>query len=175
MGWTDTETKLAVAGIAAGAAIAGAMIAAIAAYLSTKRDRRRLLYGEAFKAALGWQEMLYRVRRRAKGGEAAIVDKSHDLQEELTYYEGWMGSESKYMARSYRRLVRAVKQGTESHITTAWSESIRPVPGNATEEDVHPRFQTESDGFLRDVRAYLSPWQWRKFGMMWRNRKSKAF
>ena len=168
---TDTERALLVAGIAATATVSAAIIAALAAYLATRRDRRRQLYGEALKAALGWREMLYRVRRRQKSNQADLVDKFHDLQEQLTYYQGWIGSESRYVARSYRRLVKAVKDGTQELITATWNEPIRELPGNALPTDEHPSFDVEADAFLRDVRGHLSPWKPRKIGVYWRNRE----
>ncbi len=169
---TETERALVVAAIAAAASLFAVTITAIAAYLATKRDRRRTLYGEAFKVALGWQEMLYRVRRRQPDDGPALLKKFHELQENLTYYQGWIGSESKYMERSYRRLVRAVKQGTEQHIVDAWAAPTRAIPGQALPEDSHPQFDLEADEFLRDVRGHLSLQPWRKLAVVWRNRKA---
>jgi hypothetical protein len=163
-----------VAGITAGATVTAAIIAAVAAYFASRRERRRVLYSEAFKAALGWQEMLYRVRRRTLDNQSETVAMFHELQERITYYEGWIGSESKFMARSFRRLVRAVKDGTETQITKAWGEPIRAIPGNATPDDDHPRFVTESEAFLKDVRGYLSPWQFRKLWVVGRNKDKGA-
>lgn len=166
---SDGEQALLIAGMAGTATLLAALIAAIAAYLASKRDRRRLLYGEAFKAALGWVELLYRVRRRSGKNDDNIVASFHTLQESLTYYEGWIASESKYMARSYRRLVKAVKDQTESPITAAWDEPIRPRPGIARSDEEHPDLRIEGDVFMRDVRAYLSPWQLRKIWVACRN------
>lgn len=168
---SETERALVVAGIAAMATVSAAIIAAVASYLATKRDRRRILYGEALKAALGWKEMLHRVRRRTKDNEGQIVELFHGLQESILYYEGWIASESRYMARSYRRLVQTVKIETEPLIQEAWSQSIRPAPGNAIDSDIHPNFSRASDDFMKDVRSYLSVWQLRKLAVFWRNRE----
>ena len=167
---SDTERALIVAGIAAIATLGAALIAAVAAYLAGKRDRRRSLYGEAYKAALGWVELLYRVRRRTAESEMHLVDRFHDHQESLNFYVGWIAAESKYMSRSYGRLVKAVKGVTEPLITAAWNEGLRPFPGNAVPEDTHPDLTIESNRFLKDVRAHLSPWKFRKIAVAWRNR-----
>lgn len=166
---SSTEQALVVAGIAAGASIAAALIAAAAAYFATIRDRRRVLYGEAFKSALGWVEMLYRVRRRSGVDDAAINERFHALQESLTYYDGWIASESLFMARSYRRLVKAVKTETEPLIQQAWETKPDVKAVGAVAED--PSFRSQSDVFMKDVRSYLSPLQFRKIAVVWRNRE----
>lgn len=162
---TDDQIKLVAAGAAAVAAVVVALMSAFLARVFAGRDRRRQMFGEAFKAALEWREMLYRVRRRDSTEEAerAILDRFHDLQERLNYYEGWIGSESKFMRRSYRKLVREQKAATRSLIQDAWNEPGKR--GNATEADVHPdtrEAQLVADAFLRDVRNHLSvqPWRW---------------
>jgi hypothetical protein len=148
-----------------------AIIAGLWAYLAGKREQRRLLYSEAVKAAVGWKEMLYRVRRREKGQERELINKFHDLQDQIAYYQAWIGSESEHMQRSYDRLVAAVKERTESLITAAWNEDIRPVPGNARPDDEHPKLSDLTDSFLVDVRAHLSPWWWQRRKVRERNPK----
>lgn len=170
---TKAETALYVALIGATATILVAILGALATYFSAKRERRRLLYGEATKAAVGWKEQLYRIRRRQAGQEADLVASFHDLQDRLTYHQAWIGSESKYMQRSYDLLVALVKEKTEPLITQAWGEAIRPVPGNATAQDVHPDISAPTERFLLDVRSHLSPLFWRKWALRWRNRKDQ--
>lgn len=174
MALTETERALLVAGIAASATLVAALVAVVSAYFASKRERRRLLYGEAFKAALGWHEMLYRVRRRREENAGEIVEKFHELQERLTYYQGWIASESRYMERSYKKLATAVKRGTEQLIRQAWEDPVRPIPGNALPEDEHPNFDVEASRFLQDVRSYLSPLYFRKLAVVWRNSGKRA-
>ncbi len=168
---TDTERALAVAGIAATATVTAAVVAAAAAYFSSRLDRRRILYSEAVRAAVAWKELLYRVRRRADSDEAAhaIIALFHDTQDQLTYYQGWVGSDSKYMARSYKRLVRRVKTTTEPLIQEAWQASPRLIPGSAISSDVHPDIETWTEEFLKDVRSHLSWQPWRKLAVVLRN------
>lgn len=115
--------------------------------------------------------MLYRVRRRAAGDDRKLIDDFHALQDSLTYYQAWIGSDSLYMKRSYDTLVKGVKSGTEPLITAAWAEPIRKSPGNATPTDEHPDISELVDNFLRDVRGHLSPLPWRKLAVRWRNRE----
>ena len=160
---TDNEVKLLVAATAVASAVTVAVLSAVLARVFAQRDRRRQMYGEAFRTALEWREMLYRVRRRdnTEDGDRAVIDRFHDLQERLDYYEGWIGSESKYMRRSYQKLVRASKDATLSHIQAAWNTPGKK--GNADSSDSHPMAdQAVRDGYLRDVRGHLSfqPWRW---------------
>lgn len=95
----------------------------------------------------------------------------HKAQESLSYYQSWVGAESKHMSRSYKRLVDAVKLATDGAIREAWRDSVRTVPGDALPSDDHPDLDRAVGAFLRDVRSHLSPWPWRKVAMVWRNRK----
>lgn len=168
---SDSGTSLVVALIAGVVAVTVAVLGALAAYLAGKRQQRRATYSEAVKAATAWTELLYRVRRRRKGRAPAIIELFHVAQDSLSYYQAWVGAESVYMARSYKRLVKSVKDATESEIQQAWKDAIRPVPGDALSGDVHPDVEETVGAFLKDVRSHLSPWPWRKIAMAWRNRK----
>lgn len=167
---TTTETDILVAGIPAGAAIIVGLLTALTAFLASKRENRRQLYSEATKAAVAWDEMLYRVRRRASDEERELVNRFHDVQDQISYYRAWIGSESKWMKRSYDRLVRGVKQAAGELITAAWAGQIRPIPGNALPGETNPDISPFVDAFLQDVRSQLSPWFWRKLAVRWRNR-----
>jgi hypothetical protein len=165
-----TSTTLSIA-IPAATATAVASLSALAAYLASKRERRRVLYSEATKAAVAWEEMLFRVRRRSADQERELIDTFHTLQDDLTYHRGWVGSESRYMKRSYDKLTTEVKRATTDLITEAWTKPVRPAPGNALPDDVFPELAPFIDAFLCDVRSHLSPWFWRKLAVVWRNWK----
>ncbi len=156
--------------VTAGVTLTVAILSVLAAYLASKRDRRRALYSEAFRAAVSWKEMLYRVRRRAAGQEHELIERFHDLQDQLSYYQAWVGSDSAVMQLSYDHLVREVKVRTEDLITAAWGDPMRPAPGTATADDSHPDLSDLTASFLADVRSHLSPWPWRKIAVRWRNR-----
>jgi hypothetical protein len=147
-------------------------LSALGAYLAAKRERRRSLYSEAVKAAVAWDEMLYRVRRRGDGAERALIDRFHELQDDLTFHTSWVGSESKYMSRSYTKLTKGVKQATEDLIKTAWKEPLRPIPGDALDGEIHPDTDRYVEAFLTDVRSHLSPLPWRKLAVACRNTKN---
>jgi hypothetical protein len=168
---TESERAIVVASIAGAVSISVAVLGALAAYFAAKRQQRRATYSEAVRAATAWKELLYRVRRRQEGQAGAIVELFHEAQDSLSYYEAWIGAESKYMARSYKRLVAAVKHQTEDPIRNAWRQKLRPLPGDAVPEDVHPDVGGAVSAFLKDLRSHLSPLPWRKLAVVWRNRK----
>lgn len=166
----EGERALLIAVIGASATIFVALYGALAAYLSVRRDRRRALYGEATRAAVAWNEQLYRVRRRREGDEASLVEHFHHVQGEIAHYQAWIGSDSRFMKRSFDRLVRESKRATQSLINEAWEHPIRPLPGNASSSDEHPDLDDLAAAFQRDVRGHLSPQPWRKMAVVWRNR-----
>jgi hypothetical protein len=156
--------------IAALGTIIVAILSALAAYLANKRERRRRLYGEAIRAAVRWKEMLYRVRRRVKADEPALIQRFHDLQDDLSFYEAWVGAESKYMKASYDRFVASVKGATEELIRDAWATAPRARPTETPLDELHPDLAPLVEAFLKDARSHLSPWPWRKLAVWWRNR-----
>jgi type II secretory pathway pseudopilin PulG len=167
MSWTSNEIAI----VTVAGTVIVAILSSLAIYFASKRQDRREIYSKAVQAIVGWREMLYRVRRRVAGQETDLVKSFHSLQEQLDYYEAWVGSESKYMSRSYVKLVKDVKGKTEKLITEAWTQPIRPAPGNASKGDSHPDIQAALDRFLMDVRSHLSPLPWRKIAIVYRNKK----
>jgi len=166
MKWTSNE--IAILGMTTTVVVA--LLSALAAYLASKRDRRRILYSEAIQAIVSWKEMLYRVRRRTDDQTGQLVAGFHELQDKLSYYQAWIGGESKYMDRSYARLVRGIKGETEALIRNAWDDPIRPAPGKALDGDGHPDISTYTDAFAADLRSHLSPLPWRRIAVAYRNR-----
>lgn len=147
-----------------------AVIGAWATLASTKRENRRVLYSEAVRAALAWEEMVFRVRRRSEDQTQELIARFHKMQDDLAYYSAWIGSDSKSMRRSYQRLVGSVKSETEQLITRAWEEQLRKPPGNKLPDDAMPNLGDVTDPFLNDVRAHLSPWIWPRICVWHRNR-----
>ncbi|WP_148261014.1 hypothetical protein [Conexibacter woesei] len=158
--------------VPAAATVSVAVLSALVAYLANKRERRRALYGEAVRAAVAWEEMLYRIRRRGEAGDRKLIDRFHELQEQQTYYRAWIGSESKYMKRSYDTLVCEIKAATRTLIADAWRDPPRADPRSALPDDEYPAIAGCVDSFLGDVRSHLSPFFWRKLAVTHRNRKS---
>jgi hypothetical protein len=146
------------------AAIAGAILTAVVAgalvWYQARGDRRRGLYSNAYKAAMSWVEMVYRVRRRCEGQEQELLGRFHDAQEEISYHEGWLSTESAALGRSYCKFVAAVREAASPLIQAAWKEPVRPLVEHTREADGHPDVRASRDAFLLDVREHLSIWPW---------------
>lgn len=162
-----TTTEVAFSSVAVVAA------SGLSAYFAAKRDRRRVLYGKAVQEILKWNEMVYRVRRRDPSEDRDLIHAFHEIQEGLSYHQAWIASESKYLHRSYLRLVKAIKDDCLAPINAAWAQ-VRPIPGAPIPGDVHPDPQRNVDPFMRDVRSHLSPWFWRRLALAYRNRKDAS-
>lgn len=138
-----------------------------------RQQARRALCADAFKAALGWREMLYRIRRRSGdvADDRALVEKFHKLQEDLDYYEGWLSTESLWLGRSYGRFVESVRTSCKTLIDEAWKCPVRKPSEGTSAGDKHPDIDEASRAFLFDLRAHFSPiWlPWLKVILIVRN------
>lgn len=159
--------------VAAAAALLVALLNAFYAQWAARRDRRRDLYSDAYKAAMAWVEMLYRVRRRDPSSEAELVDRFHTLQEEIAYFDGWLSTEASELASSYRSLVEAVRAEVSPLIIEAWQEQARPPAEGRREEDRDPDVLAASGQFLLDAREHLSLWPWVRRRVAQRNQRSE--
>jgi len=137
-----------------------------------RSSERRALFASAYKSALSWQEMLYRVRRRSPGivEEKILVNRFHDIQEELNYYQGIISSESVYLGRSYKKLVTEIKKQNSELIQKAWASKLRKPQSGTPKNDVSPSTTPAQDDFLKDIRDWLSINIFLKLFVIFRNR-----
>jgi len=164
---------------AAWATVIAALLAGLAAAVSLainatsgRRERRRNLYSESYRATMTWVEMAYRAHH-APPDDEELLDKYHKLWEDLRYYEGWVLFESPELGYSYARFKEAVERVCDKYIEKAWSaRSQEPKPLVELPVEARPEtYQRELDCFLRDVRDQLSPYPWRRAAMKRRVRK----
>lgn len=137
-----------------------------------RATQKRELFAKAYQTVLSWQEMLYRVRRRAMGNEAErqLIEYFHNLQEQLNYFQGILSSESKSLGKSYEKFVNTVKRENVILIQQAWESNIRKPNDGTPKKEVHPNINSKAEQFLKDVRQWLAWWQIPKFAVWWRNR-----
>jgi hypothetical protein len=161
------------AAITAAAGILLALLRAFAFVVTGKRERERALYGDAYRAAMAWRQMLYRVRTRAPGSEHELLKRFDKLQVRIDYYRGWTASEGRWIGRSYAQFVKDVQEGTSPLIERAWKmANDERLPWNDDRDSAgHPPTDAASDLFLMDVRNHLSLWLIPKFAVLWRNSK----
>jgi hypothetical protein len=158
--------------ITGGVAVLLALLRAFALVVSGRRERERELYGNAYRAAMAWRQMLYRVRTRQPNSEEALLARFDKLQVEIDYYQGWVSSEGRWIGRSYQRLVREIQGKTVCLLELAWSMSDgERLPTNRRRDAAgHPDTQWDSERFFNDVRSHLSFLFFPKLAVIWRNR-----
>jgi hypothetical protein len=129
-----------------------------------RRDRRRSLYADAYQAALSWEEMLYRVRRRDPEGTYALAERFHAVQERIDFHQGWIAGESIPFGRAYCRLVLTIKSHTREPIRLAWASApVKPGEGGFPVTPIDAsELQAARDRFIDDHRDHLSFQPWRR-------------
>lgn len=139
-----------------------ALVAAVTLALNmtaARRDRRRNLYSDAYRATMSWIEMAYRAYHASPDEDATFLEGYHKLWEDVRYYQGWLLMESAELGYSFALFKEAVQTVCEGVIESAWAtrtaESkplevlpVEPSPGT---------FRSEQDHFLQDARDQLSP------------------
>ncbi|MEJ7783473.1 MAG: hypothetical protein WKF96_01635 [Solirubrobacteraceae bacterium] len=122
-----------------------------------RRDRRRSLYADAYKAALAWVEMLYRVRRRDPDNPYPVADQFHKLQEDIDFHQAWICTESQALGRAYERLVLTVKALTAEDIKRAWIDPpCKPEDSFSLAMETHPPVAEAKRQFMGDLQDHLS-------------------
>ena len=149
-----------------GAVIPATIAATVAIYLNAvgrKREdvqRRRDLYSEAYRLALEWCEAIYRVRRRAPDDsqDETLVERFHELQERIAYYQGWLCIESSALGRSYQHFLEKILEECKPLLQEAWSRPGRKPTEPTPPDEPAPNLEEAKELFLRNVREHLSPW-----------------
>ena len=158
--------------IGAGIAAAVALVSIAIAATNARRDRRRHLYGEAYRTTMSWIEMAYRAYHAAPDDDE-FLPSYHKLWEDVRYYEGWLLFESTELGYSFARFKDAVQHFCDRFVEQAWLErSEEPKPLAALPVEATPdTFETELNAFLRDAREHLSPNPLRRAAMRRRIRE----
>lgn len=174
LGIGEGDARLDAAIVAGFASIGAVLLRAFGLLVTGQLERQRNLFSEAYKAAMGWREQLYRVRRRENTEEAEyqLITEFHRLQEQIDFYEGWAASEGKSIGRSYCRLVRDTKAATAAPLQQAWARPGRAPGLPAPNDEVHPDLSSVRERFLFDVRCQLSLFLFPRVLVYLRNFKS---
>jgi len=124
-----------------------------------RRDRRRGLYSDAYRATMAWIEMAYRAYHARPDDEGKFLDEYHKLWEDVRYYQGWLLMESAELGYSFAQFKEAVQLVCEPVIEAAWADRtaepkpLEPLPVEPSAET----FRYEQDRFLQDAADQLSP------------------
>ena len=118
--------------------VAGAIattFVALSGAIARERARRRENHAAAMRALLGWHELPYQIRRRVNDSDTEIArlrDLAHALQQDISYSQALLASESRHLGEAYARATAGVKRATGEHIKDAW----RNPPGGGPEGQV---------------------------------------
>lgn len=143
------------------AASLAALVAVVTFAINTtaaRRDRRRNLYSDAYRATMSWIETAYRAYHASPDDDDKFLDCYHKLWEDVRYYQGWLLMESAELGYSFAQFKEAVQIVCEAVIESSWRartaeskplETLPVEPGPDT-------FRYEQDRFLQDARDQLS-------------------
>jgi hypothetical protein len=127
-----------------------------------RRDRRRNLYSDAYRATMSCIEMAYRAYHAKPEDGEKFLDAYHKLWEDVRYFQGWLLMESAELGYSFAQFKEAVQMVCEEVIESAWlSRTTESKP--LVELPVEPSpdtFRYEQDRFLQDASDQLSPNPW---------------
>jgi len=129
---------------------------------AARRDRRRNLYSDAYRATMAWIEMAYRAYHAPPDDGAKFLDAYHKLWEDIRYFQGRLLMESTELGYSFALFKEAVQVVCETAIESAWlrrTTESKPL----VELPVEPSpdtFRYQQDRFLQDARDQLSPNPW---------------
>jgi len=165
-----STTSLAFAGLGSDSvAVLTAVLAGLVAIVTlavslaaARRDRRRNLYSEAYRATMSWIEMAYRAYHAPPDDGGKFLEGYHALWEDVRYYQGRLLMESTELGYSFALFKEAVQVVCETAIQAAWLErtaASKPL----VELPVEPSpetFRSEQDHFLQDAHDQLSPYPW---------------
>jgi hypothetical protein len=147
------------------AATLAALVATVTLALNmtaARRDRRRNLYSDAYRATMSWIEMAYRAYHAKPEDDGKFLDAYHKLWEDVRYFQGWLLMESAELGYSFAQFKEAVQVVCEDVIESGWlkrTAEAKPL----VELPVEPSpdtFRYEQDRFLQDARDQLSPNPW---------------
>ncbi len=141
----------------------GAVVVYFFALRRKRLDEKKQTCAKALAQALAWLELPYRIRRRMSNEPEVlrgIVDRTHQLQEDLLFYQAWMRIELPAANEAYRALVAAAKGAVLEPARLAWrTEPVSAAEGMNIGDLKIGSIETEVDEFARVVRKDLSWWR----------------
>jgi hypothetical protein len=139
-----------------------ALIGFLLNQLANRRERKSKVYAEALRAIKTYQELPYRIRRRASSDgptREAIGNRISDVYTEIAFYLAWLQIDSTEVGTAYRDLVHQTKTSATGHWSKAWEEPVM-----TRDEEVYLKDQYVYDNdpelaiCLLAMQRELSPW-----------------
>jgi len=146
-------------------AAAAVLVVVLKAAFDATADRaqqRRQRYAEMVAALVSWAELPFRIRRRSSNDptvRAALVERTHELQERLVVHGAELSAECPWLSKRYDHALATVKAATAPRLNEAWKLPLITDVGDMNLSGWGP---ADVEGAVRSWRAEL---RWR-FG--WR-------
>ena len=155
--------------VAVTAAIISVAVAVLAFFFNQRLaslGRSRRACADALAEALAWLELPYRIRRRTDDKPetlAALVERTHYLQERLVFHESWLQVEVPGAYEPYNALVRGIRDGSRDALKQSWEDAPKTEAKDMNIGDVPaPDVRELREAFCEAVRRELAPWRiWR--------------
>jgi hypothetical protein len=146
-------------------ALAAVLLTAVG-YLITqrtaRRDRLAKSYAEALEAVAAYEELPYRIRRRAgMNYREELGRRISDVQESLFFHRAWIKLESEAAGDAYDALVRKAKQRGGRYRKQAWGEPMANDDASMHFEGEYTyENENEREACVRAMRNELNRWRW---------------
>jgi hypothetical protein len=103
-----------------------ALIGFLLNQVALRNERRSRVYAEALSAVFEFQELPYRIRKRAasEDSSAMIAQKISDVFVRLDFYRALLLLESSTVGNAYADLVRQTQAQGDSHRADAWKHPV---------------------------------------------------
>ncbi len=118
-----------------------AMLVALVGAIAKDRARRRENHAAAVKTLIGWHELPYQIRRRLNDSDAEVSrlrDLAHTLQQDISYFETLLTSESEHLGRAYAAAAAGIKTRGGDFIKEAWRTPPAEGPEGQVIDDWGP-------------------------------------
>lgn len=119
----STSVWLVVAITLLGSSVLAGLITSVLGNLRAAATARREGYANAVRSLIARGEYPYRVRRRVSDDDdvlSALVERGHDLQEQLAACRTWVASEHRVLGRLFEAALAAIDTTVGPAIKDAW-------------------------------------------------------
>src|SRR5689334_11751644 len=121
----STSVWLLVAIALLGSSVLAGLVTSVLGNLRAAATARREGYANAVRSLIARGEYPYRVRRRVSDDAevlAALVERGHDLQEQLAACRTWVGSEHRVMGTIFEAALAAIDVTVGPATADAWNQ-----------------------------------------------------
>lgn len=122
---TSTSLWLLVTVALLGSSVLAGLITSVLGNLRTAATARREGYAKAVRSLTARAEYPYRVRRRVSDDPevlAALVERGHDLQEQLAACRTWVASENRALGTMFEAALARIDKTVGPAIKDAWNQ-----------------------------------------------------